>query len=199
MSASRDVKIRRATAKDAEAISRVHYAALDHDHLHDFYGAFFAIHPRKLIPRATAAALENPVNNFLVALDTDEVVGFIRWSIIPHARTQTIDSDGNAKEEQSRAERGSQQCQSPPLFAPKEHLKDLWHQFQYPREVEMDACYESAANGQRHVCKFGLLPIAEPSVLHCVRAAESQAPRLPCRGKIMAKGFPSKDQRPKAH
>ena len=37
------------------------------------------------------------------------------------------------------------------LFAPKEHVKELWEEFS-TRDDEMDVCYEGMAKGQRHYC-----------------------------------------------
>ena len=140
-------------AEDANDIARVHYAALDR--FNDFYAAFFQIHPRDSLPQVEVAALANPENHFLVAVDADadEIVGFIRWNIVA-AKTSDM---AEAEDPASRGGQGETAAPPPTfpagLFDPKPHLKDLWDEFCNPRGDEMDECYEKAAKGERHLCK----------------------------------------------
>lgn len=145
-----NINIRPATIKDAPSISQIQYQALEK--FHSFYSGFLATHPRYILPITTKTAISNPKNFFLVAVDaaTDEVVGFVRYAIVPEKRPEE-----EKVEEQEKEDATSQLDRSQPefanLFAPKEHVKELWEEFS-TRDDEMDACYEGVAKGQRHYC-----------------------------------------------
>lgn len=129
------IEIRSATTEDAAAIAHVHYEALSP--FHEFYAAFFAIHPRDSMPDATISALSNPSQIFLVGMDTSsgEVVGFIRYHLVHEDK----------EEEKSVST-------VPPLFAPKKHMEELWARV-CDREDEMEVCYINASKGKKHACK----------------------------------------------
>ncbi|KAJ6437739.1 GNAT family acetyltransferase [Purpureocillium lavendulum] len=163
------IATRVATAADQDAISRIHYAALGA--YHEFYAAFFKMHPRELVPEATARAMADPKFTFLVAEeqqetseDRPEVVGFIRYNLVPEAAAATtaIGDDAAAEDAQGPAVGDAEAdatAQPPSLFARKAHVEAIWERFS-EREKEMDACYEAAAAGKRHFCEFMLPPAA---------------------------------------
>ncbi|OAA35890.1 Acyl-CoA N-acyltransferase [Beauveria brongniartii RCEF 3172] len=135
--------IRPGTAADADAISQVHYEALDR--FHAFYATFFKKHPRELIPIMTSRAFaetRRPVQVFYVAEDEDEgdVVGFVRYSI---EEAKTEDDKKGMEEVKGKKE------ESP--FACKEALKEVWNAFG-EEQAKRDAMLEDAAKGQRHMC-----------------------------------------------
>ncbi|KAH8901137.1 acyl-CoA N-acyltransferase [Thozetella sp. PMI_491] len=126
------IDIRPATVDDAASIAHVHYQALNT--YHEFYAAFFAVHPRDSVPKSTASALQSLGQNFVVAVDTSsgEIVGFIRYHFVDAEKVEekTVNT-------------------VPSLFAPKDHLKDLWAKF-CDREDDMDVCYLNASRGKKH-------------------------------------------------
>ena len=136
------ITFRPATTDDLSAINRIHYDALEQ--WHDFYGAFFALHPRELLPRLNARAMRIPSQIFLVAVEQDEVVGFVRY--------QMVDATG-APEGEGPAQGGDEVVEPIAALAkPKEHLKELWERFS-ERDAAMDECYGKAAGGRRHACE----------------------------------------------
>ncbi|KAL0943322.1 uncharacterized protein CTRU02_201208 [Colletotrichum truncatum] len=142
---SQKVFIRSATEADADAIARVHHAALSQ--FHDFYNAFFQRPVEEIIPLSTVAALQNSKNRFLVAVvpESDAVVGFIRYHVVdatePAAATTTVTAPET---------HATSPPPTPSIFAIKSHMEQLWERFGHPREDEMDECYEKAANGRKH-------------------------------------------------
>ncbi|KAL7953104.1 acyl-CoA N-acyltransferase [Trichoderma compactum] len=132
------VTIRPASPADAPAIAAVHYRA--QDKYHGFYGAFFVHSPRDILTQATATAVRKPENVYLVAVDEEEkrVVGFVRYAV------KEEKEEGKQEEAAAVAEAG------PSLFGVKEHLKELWDEFD-KKQVAMDGCYEKAADGKRHI------------------------------------------------
>lgn len=133
------IRIRPATLADEPAINTIHYKALDT--FHDFYGAFFALHPRDLLPKLNARALRNPQQKFLVAEAWDDVVGFVRWEM--------VSADGEVEGEKVEMEPMG------PLVKTKDHLEAVWERFN-EREGEMERCYKGAAGGLRHACEFSV-------------------------------------------
>ncbi|KAM3561592.1 hypothetical protein ARSEF4850_003136 [Beauveria asiatica] len=135
--------IRPGTAADADAISQVHYEALDP--FHAFYGTFFKKHPRELIPimtRRAFAETRRPVQVFYVAAKEEEggsVVGFVRYSI---EEAKTEDGKKGMEEVKEKEE------ESP--FACKEALKEVWKAFG-EEQAKRDAMLADAAKGQRHM------------------------------------------------
>lgn len=146
------IQIRPATVEDAYPISQVQNQALNR--YHEFYAGFWTNHPRDVLPISTESALKNSKNTFFVAIDTatGNVVGFIRYHVV-------LPED--MEEEGDPAPAGSNQTQSTvsQLYAPKDHMKELWKKF-CERDDEMDAVYMSAAKGRKHLCK---LPLNEPA------------------------------------
>jgi hypothetical protein len=144
------IDVRPATPKDAVSIAEIHYKAIEKYHV--FYAGFLCTHPRDIIPQSTESALQNHKNIFLVAVDTTtgQTMGFIRYQIVPEVAEakQSPPEQPLAKLNQAHP---SQSVVS--LHAPKDHLKDLWKKFN-EREDEMEACYQSAARGEEHFCKF---------------------------------------------
>jgi hypothetical protein len=140
------IEIRPATPEDGVSIAEIHYKAIEKYHV--FYGGFLATHPRDIIPNSTKLALENPNNIFLVATDktTSQIMGFIRYLIV-----EKITEPKQSPPEQSNQAQLSQSVVS--LHTPKDHLKELWGKFN-EREDEMEACYQSAAKGEKHFCEF---------------------------------------------
>lgn len=140
------IKIRPARADDAVSIAQIHYQALGT--FHEFYAAFFANHPRHILPKSTALALNNPSQIFLVAVDisSDEAVGFIRY----YSVNETSGEEQNVKQVEKIEDDPS--IPTPSLFAPKEHLKGLWARFN-ERDDDVEACYTNAAKKQKHICK----------------------------------------------
>jgi hypothetical protein len=145
-----DIDVRPATPEDAVSIAEIHYKAIEKYHV--FYAGFLCTHPRDIIPQSTESALQNHKNIFLVAVDTTtgQTMGFIRYQIVPEVAEakQSPPEQPLAKLNQAHL---SQSVVS--LHAPKDHLKDLWKKFN-ERENEMEACYQSAARGEEHFCKF---------------------------------------------
>lgn len=154
------VTIRPASPADAPAISSIHYKALAR--YHAFYGAFFALHPRDILAQSVPAALQKPENEFLVAADraSGAVVGFVRFAVEAEKEAEreaerkaekepvaAVDAEEKKEEKKEEAEAG------PSLFAVKEHVKDLWEEFNQ-KQVEIDACYDKAADGRKHICWF---------------------------------------------
>jgi hypothetical protein len=150
-----NINIRLATLGDAPSISGIQYQALEK--FHSFYSGFLATHPRDILPITTKTAINNPKNIFLVAVDaaTDEVVGFVRYAIVPEKQPE--EEEKEKEREQEKEDAKSQLDRSQPefanLFAPKEHVKELWEEFS-TRDDEMDTCYEGVAKGQKHYCKL---------------------------------------------
>lgn len=144
------IEIRPAMPEDAVSIAEIHYKAIDKYHV--FYAGFLATHPRDIIPKSTESALQNPKNIFLVAVDTTtgQTMGFIRYQIVlePLEAKQPPPEQPLAQSNQAHL---SQSVVS--LHAPKDHLKDLWKKFN-EREDEMEACYQSAAKGEKHFCNL---------------------------------------------
>ncbi|KGQ07717.1 hypothetical protein BBAD15_g6939 [Beauveria bassiana D1-5] len=144
--------IRPGTAADADAISRVHYEALDR--FHAFYGTFFKKHPRELIPimtRRAFAETRRPVQVFYVAAEEKgedgeegDVVGFVRFSI-EEAKTE----EKKEKEEVKEKEEEEEEEEESPL-ACKEALKEVWKAFG-EEQAKRDAMLKDAAKGQRHM------------------------------------------------
>ncbi|PMB66292.1 hypothetical protein BM221_007279 [Beauveria bassiana] len=141
--------IRPGTAADADAISQVHYEALDR--FHAFYGTFFKKHPQELIPimtRRAFAETRRPVQVFYVAAEKGEdgeegdVVGFVRFSI-EEAKTEE-----KKKKEKEEVKEKEEEEESP--FACKEPLKEVWKAFG-EEQAKRDAMLKDAAKGQRHV------------------------------------------------
>lgn len=143
-SAMATVTIRPATLDDLLAINRVHYAALDK--FHDFYGAFLVPHPRDLLPRLNARGMSNPSQVFHVAVDGDEVVGFVRY--------QMVDAQGEAENDVKNVEPMA------PQVKPKEHVKDLWEKFS-ERDGEMNGCYQKTSGGRRHACEVSRMNLKD--------------------------------------
>lgn len=140
------ITIRAATVADSSVIARIHYDALDQ--FHEFYAALFKIHPRDSLPISSKEALEKGEHVFLVAEDAaSEVVGWVRYHTVDAVDGKTKDVvEKEKKEDSSAAPAGA-------LWAPKEHLKDLWDRF-CERTEEVDSCYEKGADGKRHICEF---------------------------------------------
>lgn len=138
------IYIRPAMIEDAASVSQIQYEALEK--FHNFYSGFLATHPRNILPITTKTAINNPKNIFLVAVDaaTDEVVGFVRYAIVPEKQPEEENEDAKSQLDRSQPEFVN-------LFAPKEHVKELWEEFS-TRDDEMDACYERVAKGQKHYC-----------------------------------------------
>ncbi|KAL7942874.1 acyl-CoA N-acyltransferase [Trichoderma barbatum] len=129
------ITIRPGSPADAPSIADVHYRA--QDKYHGFYGAFFVRDPRDIMTQATARAVQRPENEYLVAVDegSGQVVGFVRYVV-----------KGEKKEEEEVAVSDA----GPSLFVVREHVKDLWEDFD-KKQVAMDGCYEKAADGKRHI------------------------------------------------
>lgn len=127
------ITLRPATLTDSDAISNIHYEALNRYHV--FYAAFFQKHPRDIIRIADCGAIQDPGRTVVVAEEGGEIVGFIIYQI--------ANSNSNKSEEDTR--------DGPPLSIsePKEHLRKLWDRFN-ERNAEMDKCKEEAIKGQKH-------------------------------------------------
>ncbi|KAM6518712.1 hypothetical protein FSOLCH5_007473 [Fusarium solani] len=127
------ITLRPATLTDSDAISNIHYEALNRYHV--FYAAFFQKHPRDIIRIADRGAIQDPGRTVVVAEEGGEIVGFIIYQI--------ANSNSNKSEEDTR--------DGPPLSIsePKEHLRELWDRFN-ERNAEMDKCKEEAIKGQKH-------------------------------------------------
>ncbi|KUL86960.1 hypothetical protein ZTR_05763 [Talaromyces verruculosus] len=143
------IYIRPATIEDAASVSQIQYEALDK--FHNFYSGFLATHPRNILPITTKTAINNPKNIFLVAVDaaTDEVVGFVRYAIVPEKQPEEENEAKEKEKEDAKSQLDRSQPEFANLFAPKEHVKGLWEEFS-TRDDEMDACYERVAKGQKH-------------------------------------------------
>lgn len=146
-----NIYIRQASIEDAPAIAQIQYEALEK--FHNFYNGFLATHPRDILPITTKTALNNPKNIFLVAVDaaTDEVVGFVRYAIVPEKQPEGKKQEEEKEKEDAKSQLDRSQPEFANLFAPKEHVKELWEEFS-ARDDEMDACYEGVAKGQKHYC-----------------------------------------------
>lgn len=146
-----NIYIRPATIEDALSISQIQYEALKQ--FHNFYSGFLATHPRDILPITTKTAISNPKNIFLVAVDaaTDEVVGFVRYAIVPEKQAEEEKIEKEEEKEDAKSQLDRSQPEFVNLFAPKEHVKELWEEFS-TRDDEMDACYEGVAKGQKHYC-----------------------------------------------
>lgn len=140
------ITIRPASPADAPAIAAVHYRA--QEKYHGFYGAFFVHSPRDILIQATARAVQKPENVYLVAVDeeSNKVVGFVRYVVEEEKK--------EAKQEEAVVVSESEDA-GPSLFGVKEHLKGLWEEFN-GKQVAMDGCYEKAADGKRHICRFSI-------------------------------------------
>lgn len=136
------VKLRPAQPADAAGIADTHYRALDR--YHEFYGAFFVLDPKEILAKSTPVALEKPENMMLVAIDekSSDVVGIVKYTI----EAEKVASTATAEDPASVPA-------GPSFTAIKEHLKELWTEFG-KRKDEMDECYEKAADGKRHICRF---------------------------------------------
>jgi hypothetical protein len=146
-----NINIRPATIEDAPVLSEIQYQALEK--FHEFYSGFLSTHPRDILPITTKTAINNPKNIFLVAVDaaTDEVVGFVRYGIVPEKQPEVEKEKEQEKKEDAKSQLDRSQPVFANLYAPKEHVKGLWEEFS-TRDDEMDACYEGVAKGQRHYC-----------------------------------------------
>ncbi|KAF4973899.1 hypothetical protein FZEAL_9125 [Fusarium zealandicum] len=141
------ITLRPATPADSERISQIHQDALET--YHEFYAAFFQNHPRELMPLATLRALNDPQFTFWVAELAGEMAGFVRYRLVVPANTN---ANANVV--------AAQETQGQPLasiWAPKEHLKELWERFN-ERSVEMDKCREEAVDGKKH---FGISSVSQ--------------------------------------
>ncbi|KAJ3955788.1 hypothetical protein N0V92_007696 [Colletotrichum tropicale] len=141
-----EIQIRLAKPSDADAIGKVHDEALNQ--FHEFYQAFYEHPIDQIILGNTRNVVQNPKNQFYVALDdSDTVVGFIRYHVVdatePSDATTTVEAD----------ETPAVTTPASNLFAIKDHMKELWERFGHPREDQMDACYEKAVDGRKHNCK----------------------------------------------
>ncbi|KAG9498619.1 hypothetical protein J7337_009427 [Fusarium musae] len=125
------ITIRPATIDDSDSIANIHYEALQF--YHDFYAAFFQLHPRDLIPLATRNALQNPgQQHFLVAEQAGEIVGFVRYKEV----FKDIKPNSNAKPPAS-------------VWTVKKHMEELWDWFN-KRSEDIDASKEKAVDGKDH-------------------------------------------------
>ncbi|KAF4339844.1 gnat family protein acetyltransferase [Fusarium beomiforme] len=124
------ITIRPATLDDSDSIATIHYEALQF--YHDFYAAFFQLHPRDLIPLATKNALQNPGMHFLVAEQAGEIVGFVRYTEVFKDNKPT----SNAKPAAS-------------VWTVKKHMEEFWAWFN-KRSEEIDASKEKAVDGKDH-------------------------------------------------
>lgn len=155
----KNINIRPATIEDAPSVSQIQYEALEK--FHNFYSGFLATHPREILPITTKTAINNPKNVFLVAVDaaTDEVVGFVRYAIVPEKQPEEEKDEKEQEKEDGTSQLDRSQPEFTNLFAPKEHVKELWEEFS-TRDDEMDACYEGLAKGRKHYCMLPrLLPL----------------------------------------
>jgi hypothetical protein len=157
-----DMTIRPATIADADGIAKAHTEALER--FHDFYSLFFKEDPRSIIPRNTRKVLRDPAINFTVAVvasaengGAEVVAGFIRWAqeepSEQEQQTETLPPAPFGTDTSGINEPNLQEAGQLPLFAVKTHMEELWNEFRQPREDEMDACYEQAAEGRKHLCK----------------------------------------------
>lgn len=132
------ITIRPATIDDSDAIANIHYEALQF--YHDFYAAFFQLHPRDLIPLATRNALQNPgQQHFLVAEEAGETAGFVRYKEVFKDKKP----NSNAKPPAS-------------VWTVKKHMEELWDWFN-KRSEEIDASKEKAVDGKDHFGKCLLI------------------------------------------
>ncbi|KAJ4165730.1 hypothetical protein LMH87_007350 [Akanthomyces muscarius] len=146
-----NITIRPGTAADADAISQVHYEALDQ--FHEFYGAFFKKHPREMLPLMTAQAFakKEPAWVFYVAEEGDDVVGFVRYCF---EEAKDSDEKKEKKEEEKvdgkeEGEKKKKKEEESP-YACKEELKELWKAFN-DAQTKAEETVENAAKGQRHM------------------------------------------------
>lgn len=146
-----NINIRPATIDDAPFISQIQYDALEK--FHNFYSGFLSTHPRDILPITTKTAINNPKNIFLVAVDaaTGEVVGFVRYAIVSEKQPEEANKVEEKENVKSQLDRSQPAFAS--IYAPKEHVKELWEEFS-TRDDEMDACYEGVAKGQKHYCRL---------------------------------------------
>ncbi|RAO66642.1 uncharacterized protein BHQ10_002654 [Talaromyces amestolkiae] len=146
-----NINIRPATIEDAPSISQIQYEALKQ--FHNFYSGFLATHPRDILPITTKTAISDPKNIFLVAVDaaTNEVVGFVRYAIVPEKQAEEEKHEKEEEKEDAKSQLDRSQPVFANLFAPKDHVKELWEEFS-TRDDEMDACYEGVVKGQKHYC-----------------------------------------------
>jgi hypothetical protein len=145
------ITIRPATIDDSDSIANIHYEALQF--YHDFYAAFFQLHPRELIPLATKNALQNPgQQHFLVAEQAGKIVGFVRYKEI----IKNNKPNSNAKPATS-------------VWTVKKHMEELWAWFN-ERSEEIDASKEKAVDGQDHFGKCFLC-----CVFTCIKWLASNA------------------------
>lgn len=134
------ITIRPATLAESDAIANIHFEALSY--YHEFYAAFFELHPRDLIPIATRRALQNPELHFSVAEEAGTVVGFVRYK-------ETV----SEKKPEPNSNASNDNKPLPPIWTIKEHMKDLWQWFDN-RSEEIDASKEKALDGKPHFGKF---------------------------------------------
>ncbi|KAI8212563.1 Extracellular metalloproteinase NpI [Colletotrichum sp. SAR 10_76] len=138
-----EIQIRLAKPSDADAIGKVHNEALNQ--FHEFYQAFYEHPIGQIILGNTRNVVQNPKNQFYVAVDdSDTVVGFIRYHVVDATEPSDATTTGEAYETPAVTTPASN------LFAIKDHMKELWERFGHPREDEMDACYEKAVDGRKH-------------------------------------------------
>ncbi|KAJ0381821.1 hypothetical protein COL922a_013776 [Colletotrichum nupharicola] len=138
-----EIQIRPAQSSDADAIGKIHKEALNQ--FHEFYQAFYEHPIEQIIQANTRNVVQTPKNRFYVAVDDLEtVVGFIRYHVVDATEPTDATTTVEAHETPAVTTPASN------LFAIKDHMKELWERFGYPREDEMDVCYEKAVDGRKH-------------------------------------------------
>lgn len=137
------LQVRPATILDVPAIAKVHERALEK--FHDFYAAFYKNHPVESLPKSTFAAVNNPANIFLIALDGEAIVGFLRYHIADTVEEKkAVGLEGESVQAQAQPQ--------PDFYERKDSLKELWTEFNADDD-EKDALYDGTVKGKRHICK----------------------------------------------